>query len=102
MKRYIDANGMKNYIWSLSTYEIHKVTAEMYNCNTDYFPDEICFCLDWEANIGWGEIRIHYNTKNKKWTFDTEGMSNEFCKNPNGNESKSFRKIYGCVSRDSF
>ena len=59
-------------------YEIYSVEAEMFNCNQHY-PDCIGFQLNWDANLGFGQLSFIYNTKTQKWSYDNECMSKEFC-----------------------
>lgn len=59
-------------------YEIYSVDAEMFNCNK-YFPNCIGFQLNWNANIGFGQISFIYDTVTKEWSYDSECMGKEFC-----------------------
>ena len=61
-------------------YIIYDVNTEMYICNQEYYPDCIGFQLNWTANVGFGQLTFIYNTKTKEWGYDSECMSEEFCK----------------------
>ena len=60
-------------------YEIYYVESEMWKCNDEHFPNQVAFRIQWNANVGFGELTFVYNTKEHKWTVDDECMSEEFC-----------------------
>lgn len=59
-------------------YEIYSVSAEMFLCN-EHFPDCMGFQLDWEANVGFGQLSFMYNVRTKMWSYDSECMGKDFC-----------------------
>lgn len=60
-------------------YEIYNVESELFSCSQEYFPNCIGFHLTWEANIGFGTLSFRYDTKEHKWSYDTECMDKDFC-----------------------
>lgn len=60
-------------------YKIYGVEAEMFQCN-EHFPNSIGFELNWDANIGFGQLNFIYNTVTRKWSYDTECTGKEFSK----------------------
>lgn len=63
----------------MEKYEIYSVEAEMFQCN-ECFPNCIGFELNWDANVGFGQLSFVYNTKTKKWSYDSECVGAEFSK----------------------
>ena len=61
-----------------NTYEIYNVKAEMYKANEN-FPNLMVFKLNWDANLGFGELNFYYDIEKKTWQYDSEHMSKEFC-----------------------
>ena len=57
-------------------YIIYEVHGYFYNSTE---PDCIGFQLEYTANIGFGNILFHYNTKTEEYLVDTECMGKEFC-----------------------
>ena len=60
-------------------YTITDVFAEAFACNPKYYPNEIGFVFHWDSTIGFGQLVCYYNTETKKWKFDSEDMSPQFC-----------------------
>jgi len=60
-------------------YEIYSAVGQMYKCNEEFYPNCIGFQIEWEANLGFGQLTFIYDTKTKEWGCDSECMSKEFC-----------------------
>ena len=60
-------------------YEIYSVSSEMWKCDEHYFPNRVCLCIQWKANIGFGQLKFIYNTQTNEWNIDDECMDEEFC-----------------------
>lgn len=59
--------------------EIYDVNGEMWQCNPEMFPDLVAIRLQWDSELGWGNLEFTYNTKTHEWNLDSECMSEEFC-----------------------
>lgn len=76
MKELRMREGLKE---SAASFEIYDVNGEMWKCDPETFPDIIALRLQWDSELGWGNLEFTYNTKTHEWNIDSECMSEEFC-----------------------
>ena len=76
MKELKMREGMKEEAKQI---EIYDVNGEMWLCDPETFPNLVAFRIQWDSELGWGNLEFTYNTKTHEWNVDSECMSEEFC-----------------------